>query len=202
MMQKVRLMMFSLNMVDYSMSFLLLSTWVFCWTSRGDRSEPFLLFDFWCGTLPSSLKVIGWGGGGGLWDFSVSPRPLGFGFFGFRVLGLRVWGLGLTIKIKSFHNLLQCCNARLIMPLELEKTSDKLRNCSTVGRDWVVITSVASRPPRTRNQTRSPDSKGIVLSWDNTNTSTESHNKFAFLLEGRRYYYILNYKRLCPCVCK
>ena len=32
-------------------------------------------------------------GGGGLEQFSVSPRPLGFG-----VLGLRVWGLGLTIK--------------------------------------------------------------------------------------------------------
>ena len=46
MLQKVRLMMFSLNMVDYSMSFLLLSTCVFCWTSRGDHSEPFLLFDF------------------------------------------------------------------------------------------------------------------------------------------------------------
>ena len=29
MMQKVRLRMFSLNMVDYSMSFLLLSTWIF-----------------------------------------------------------------------------------------------------------------------------------------------------------------------------
>ena len=28
-------------------------------------------------------------GGGGLQDFSVSPRPLGFGFLGFRV-----WGLG------------------------------------------------------------------------------------------------------------
>ena len=30
-------------------------------------------------------------------DFSVSPRPLGFGFLGFWVLGLRVWGQGLTI---------------------------------------------------------------------------------------------------------
>ena len=34
------------------------------------------------------------GGGGGLEQFSVSPRPLGFGF---GTLGLRVWGLGLTI---------------------------------------------------------------------------------------------------------
>ena len=96
MMQQVRLMMFSLNMVDYSMSFLLLSTWVFfCWTSRGDHSEPFLLFDFLCGTLPSCSKVMGWGGGP--WDFSVSPRPLGFGFLGF-------WGPGLTIKIISLHS--------------------------------------------------------------------------------------------------
>ena len=30
-------------------------------------------------------------GGGGLEQFSVSPRPLGFGF------GARVWGQGLTI---------------------------------------------------------------------------------------------------------
>ena len=60
MMQQVRLMMFSLNMVDYSMSFLLLSSWdFFCWTSRGDHSEPFLLFDFYCGTPPSCLKVMG-----------------------------------------------------------------------------------------------------------------------------------------------
>ena len=35
MMQQVRMMMFSLIMVDYYMSFLLLSTW----TSRGDHSE-------------------------------------------------------------------------------------------------------------------------------------------------------------------
>ena len=44
-MQQVRLMMFSLDTVDYSMSFLLLSTQnFFCWTSGGDHSEPFLLF--------------------------------------------------------------------------------------------------------------------------------------------------------------
>ena len=105
--------MFSLNMVDYSMSFLSLYTWdFFCWTSRGDHSEPFLLFKVYCGIPPSCLKV---GGGvepesmwwsqslcgepesmwrsqslcGGPWDFSVSPRPLGFGF-----LGLGLWGLG------------------------------------------------------------------------------------------------------------
>ena len=36
-------------------------------------------------------------GGGGLQDFSVSPRVLGFGFLGFWVWGLGVWGLGLTI---------------------------------------------------------------------------------------------------------
>ena len=59
MMQQVRLMMFSLNMVDYSMSFLSLYTWdYFCWTSRGDHSEPFLLFEVYCGTPPSCLKVM------------------------------------------------------------------------------------------------------------------------------------------------
>ena len=53
MMQQVRLMMFSLNMVDYSMSFLSLYTSdFFFWTSRGDHSEPFLLF---------MLKSYGWG---------------------------------------------------------------------------------------------------------------------------------------------
>ena len=43
----------------------------------------FLLFEFCCGTPPSCLKVMVGGGGGGLQDFSVSPRPLGFGFMGF-----------------------------------------------------------------------------------------------------------------------
>ena len=39
----------------------------FCWTILGgDHSEPFLLFEFFCGTLPSCFKVMGWGGGGGL----------------------------------------------------------------------------------------------------------------------------------------
>ena len=37
--QQVRLMMFSLNMVDYSMSSLLLFTFIFLLTSRGDHSE-------------------------------------------------------------------------------------------------------------------------------------------------------------------
>ena len=40
-------------------------------------------------------------GGGGLDYFSVSPRPLGFGFLGFLVLGPRVWGQGLTITTKN-----------------------------------------------------------------------------------------------------
>ena len=52
--------MFLLNMVDYSMLFLLLSTQnFFCWTSMGDHSEPFLLFEVYCGTPPSCLKVRG-----------------------------------------------------------------------------------------------------------------------------------------------
>ena len=47
---QLRLMIFSLNMVDYSMSFLLLS---------------FMLKSYW------------WGGVDGLNDFSISPTPLG-----------------------------------------------------------------------------------------------------------------------------
>ena len=71
MMQQVSLMMFSLYMVDYPMYFLLLSSWIlFWWTSTGDYSKMFLLFEFYCGTPPSCLKVRGWvvvGGGGGWW---------------------------------------------------------------------------------------------------------------------------------------
>ena len=68
----------------------------------------FLLIEFCCGTPPSCLKVMGWvvvvvvvvgGGGGGLEQFSVSPRPLGFGF---GTLGLRVRGQGLAILSNDF----------------------------------------------------------------------------------------------------
>jgi len=52
MVPQVRLMIFSLKMEDYSTSFMLKSYGV----------------------------VVG--GGGGLQHFSVSPRPLGFGFWG------------------------------------------------------------------------------------------------------------------------
>ena len=57
----------------------------------------FLLFEFCCGTPPSCLKVMGggWvGGGGGLQHFSVSPRPLGFGF-GTKGFGAKGLGTGL-----------------------------------------------------------------------------------------------------------
>ena len=95
MMHQVRLIMFSLNMVDYSLTFLLLSTWdFFCWTSRGDHSEPFLLFDFCRGTTPSCLKVMG-GGVVVAHKILVSAQgPL------VLVLGLRVWGQGLTISVQ------------------------------------------------------------------------------------------------------
>ena len=63
-----------------------------CWTSRWDHTEPFLLLEFFCGTPPSILKVIGWGGGP--WDFSVSPRRLGFGFLGLGLRGLGLRGSG------------------------------------------------------------------------------------------------------------
>ena len=38
------------------------------------------------------LKSCGWVVGGGLQDFSVSPRPLGFWYLGFWVFGTK--GLG------------------------------------------------------------------------------------------------------------
>ena len=60
----------------------------------------FLLFGFCCGTPSLCLKVRGWwwvGGwvGGGLEQFSVSPRPLGFGF------GAKGLGPGLDNYIDS-----------------------------------------------------------------------------------------------------
>ena len=68
-------MMFSLNMADYSMSFLLLSSLFF----------------------PSfMLKSYGWGGGLVYHEILVSAQgPLNLGFW---VWGFRVWGLGLTIR--------------------------------------------------------------------------------------------------------
>ena len=65
-------MMFLPKMVNYSRSFLLLST---RGTRRVNHSEAFLLSELFCGTPPSCLKVVG-DGGGGLQDFSVSPSPL------------------------------------------------------------------------------------------------------------------------------
>ena len=44
------------------------------------------------------LKSYGVGGGGGLEQISVSPRPLCFGF------GIRVWGQGLTILLIIFKS--------------------------------------------------------------------------------------------------
>ena len=68
----------------------------------------FLLIKFCCGTPPSCLKVMGWvvggwwvvGGGGGLEQFSVSPRPLGFGF-GTKGFGAKGLGPGLDNKFKD-----------------------------------------------------------------------------------------------------
>ena len=56
---------------------------------------------------------------GGPWDFSVSPRPLGFGFWGFGVLGLRVWGQGLTISINIIS-----LSAKYVVPITWMKEND------------------------------------------------------------------------------
>ena len=57
------------------------------------------------------LKSYGWGGGvgwgGGPWDFSVSPRPLGFGFWiwGFRGFGAK----GLRPGLDNLVMILSVC---------------------------------------------------------------------------------------------
>ena len=79
MMHQVRLMMFSLNIVDYSMSFLSLSSWDFFFA--GQVGGTIL-------NLSYSLTFIVGPLLHGPWDFSVSPRPLGFGFLGFGANGL------------------------------------------------------------------------------------------------------------------
>ena len=82
MMRQVSLMMFSLNMVDYPMSFPLLSSWIFFWwTSTGDHSKMFLLFEYCCGTPPSCLKVYGWWWWWWWVAYSIlvsAPVPFGF----------------------------------------------------------------------------------------------------------------------------
>ena len=45
------------------------------------------------------MLVLLAGGGGGLEQFSVSPRPLGLGLK-LKGLGLRVWGQGLTTAVR------------------------------------------------------------------------------------------------------
>ena len=96
--QQVSFMMFSLTMVDYSMSFHLLSSWNLFWcTSRGDHSKMFLLFEFCWWTPPSCLKVMGgwwwcwWVGGWLAYSILVSaqgPLVLGFGTKGFGAKSL------------------------------------------------------------------------------------------------------------------
>ena len=72
--QQVRLMMFSLNMVDHSMSFLLLSTWIYL-DFYGQVEVLFEVF-LWD---PSFILELYWMVvvGGGLQHFSVIPSPLG-----------------------------------------------------------------------------------------------------------------------------
>ena len=51
------------------------------WTSRGDHSEPFLLFEVYCGTPPYSYRV-GWVAHEIL-VAALGPLVLGFWVFGF-----------------------------------------------------------------------------------------------------------------------
>ena len=95
-------MMFSLNIVDYSMSFFSLSTWdFFRWTIRGDHSEPFLLFVVYCGTHEILVSAQGplvlgfgvWGLGPGLDNLNVIPFR--------RCVGISVFDL--CLHILDFH---------------------------------------------------------------------------------------------------
>ena len=93
--------MFSLNMWDYSKSFLLLSTLIFFFDGQVGGSEQVLLFGFCCGTPLSCLKV--WGGVVAPMILVSAQVPLGLIWVGLGwglaqgVLGLRDWGQGLTI---------------------------------------------------------------------------------------------------------
>ena len=71
-----RLMMFLLKMVDYSMSFLSLSTWIFFrQTSWEDHSAPFLLSELFCGSPPSSFDDVLAEDGGLLYVLPLAVHP-------------------------------------------------------------------------------------------------------------------------------
>ena len=81
MVQQVKLMMFSLNMVDYPLSFLLLSNCNFLGRiSRGDQFKSFMLNSPGLFGTNWVLELIGVGL---VWGWAQG------------VLGLRVWGQGL-----------------------------------------------------------------------------------------------------------
>ena len=73
---EIKLMMFSLDMVDYPMYYLSSFTWNFlCWMGLGDHSKSVLLFGFFLWGPSFMLKswgVVVVGGSGGLQDFYLS----------------------------------------------------------------------------------------------------------------------------------
>ena len=75
----------------------------FCPTSKGGHSEPFLLFEFCCGTPPSCLKVVGWWVVVVAYSILVSAQGPLVLVLGLKGLGIRVWGQGFT-KFKHFTN--------------------------------------------------------------------------------------------------
>ena len=110
----------------------LVLTQIFFWqTSKGDHSEPFLFFEFFSGTPPSCLKVMGGVGASvyvvGASVYVVAPKiiasaPVPFGPFGpfwgwnwvglgwdwvWGDWGLRGWGLGLDNILKLFPGKLE-----------------------------------------------------------------------------------------------
>ena len=85
----------------------LVLTQIFFWqTSKGDHSEPFLFFEFFSGTPPSCLKVMG-GVGASVYVVGASvyvvahkilvsaPVPLELILTGFDWVGAGPWGCGI-----------------------------------------------------------------------------------------------------------
>ena len=78
------------------MSFLSLSTRdFFAGQVGGTIVRHSYSLSFFCGTPPSCLKVMGWWVAHEILVLAKGPLDLGFG-----VLGLRVWGQGLILKLQ------------------------------------------------------------------------------------------------------
>ena len=94
----------------------------------------FLLLKFLCGTPPSCLKIRGRWVGGGLQHFSVSPRPLGFGF------GIKGLGPGLDNTSFAFYfNFNKTFKAHIITVVHIHRSepySITIQTLHNIARWW------------------------------------------------------------------